>query len=150
MDMVKKCLWIGGLLHLVVLLCCKTATASPEGINIYKDILRGKNEEDEFAVIVNEEIMPKLAFFRTPLYSLPDINGGEVLGKRTVNKYKNMMLNKDDVDDHEQSKEAAPFSFPRVTPKRSPGAILSWAIPAANRVRLVNTYRPPGIDRPAA
>lgn len=49
------------------------------------------------------------------------------------------MLNKDAPevlaeDREEPSKGTSRIFFSRITPKRNPGAILSWAIPAANRV----------------
>uniref|UniRef100_A0A1Q3G5B7 Putative conserved secreted protein n=1 Tax=Culex tarsalis TaxID=7177 RepID=A0A1Q3G5B7_CULTA len=153
-----KCFWIGaGLVQLVILQ--QVALAVPDGINIYKDILRVKNDEDDYAAMLSAEDFdePKLVFYRTPLDSFADVsmNGYD---KRTVNRYKNMMLNKDApdallVDDPLlQGKDASSrMYFPRVSTKRNPGAILSWAIPAANRVRVFNTnYRPPGINRPAA
>lgn len=156
-----KHFWIlgAGFFQLVVLLLCcqQTTLAAPDGINFYKDMLRGKNDEDEYAAMLSEEDFggPKLFFYRTPMNSLVDMSS-DGYEKRTVNKYKNMMLNKDAletlIEEREQGKETARFFFPRVTsPKRSPGAILSWAIPAANRVRVINTnYRPPGMNRPAA
>ncbi|XP_038114309.1 uncharacterized protein LOC119768046 isoform X2 [Culex quinquefasciatus] len=150
-----KYFWIGaGLLQLVVLVL-----GAPDGINIYKDMLRVKNDEDDYAAMLSAEDFdePKLVFYRTPLDSFSDVSMTGY-GKRTVNRYKNMMLNKDApdallLDDPLlQGKDVAGrMYFPRVSTKRSPGAILSWAIPAANRVRVFNTnYRPPGINRPAA
>ncbi|XP_058116547.1 uncharacterized protein LOC131288362 [Anopheles ziemanni] len=153
MELSKRCLCVA----VVQLLCALCAVESfPDGVNYYKDWLRGKNDEEMDAMIDDEPFeAPKLFFYRTPS-SFTELGMGEPYNKRTVNKYKNMMLNKDNldvplIDDVEQTKEATRFFFPRITPKRSPGAILSWAIPAANRVRVVSTnYRPPGINRPAA
>ncbi|XP_038114301.1 uncharacterized protein LOC119768046 isoform X1 [Culex quinquefasciatus] len=133
-----KYFWIGaGLLQLVVLVL-----GAPDGINIYKDMLRVKNDEDDYAAMLSAEDFdePKLVFYRTPLDSFSDVSMTGY-GKRTVNRYKNMMLNKDApdallLDDPLlQGKDVAGrMYFPRVSTKRSPGAILSWAIPAANRV----------------
>uniref|UniRef100_A0A8D8C062 (northern house mosquito) hypothetical protein n=1 Tax=Culex pipiens TaxID=7175 RepID=A0A8D8C062_CULPI len=143
-----KYFWIGvGLLQLVVLVL-----GAPDGINIYKDMLRVKNDEDDYAAMLSAE-----DFDEPKLDSFSDVSMTGY-GKRTVNRYKNMMLNKDApeallLDDPLlQGKDVAGrMYFPRVSTKRSPGAILSWAIPAANRVRVFNTnYRPPGINRPAA
>ncbi|XP_055586542.1 uncharacterized protein LOC129739157 [Uranotaenia lowii] len=158
-----KAIWIGGIFQLVLLLgLCMAighrALAAPEGINVYKDILRGKSDEDYYDGTISEEGEPKLFFFRTPVSSYAGLNLAdtfETYGKRTFNKYKNMMLNKDVpeilIEDPEEIKESAKFYIPRIMPKRTPGAILSWAIPAANRVRVISTnYRPPGINRPAA
>ncbi|XP_065076636.1 uncharacterized protein LOC135700143 [Ochlerotatus camptorhynchus] len=160
MEIGRKYLWIGGMLQLaVVLLSCQQSTlASPDGINFYKDWLRGKNEDEEYAAMMSAEELsePKLFFYRTPLSGFTDFNLNNAYDKRTFNKYKNMMLNKDapevlTEDREEPSKGTSRIFFSRITPKRDPGAILSWAIPAANRVRVINTnYRPPGINRPAA
>lgn len=157
MEINRTFLWIGGLLQLMVLSYCQPTTLpTPDSFSIYKDLLLDKTEEDFASMLSAEELgQPKLFFFRTPITTFSDVNFNDGYDKRTVNMYKNMMLNKDALDtlieDREESKEAARFTFPRVTPKRSPGAILSWAIPAANRVRVINTnYRPPGINRPAA
>ncbi|XP_055523534.1 uncharacterized protein LOC129717569 [Wyeomyia smithii] len=157
MEFNRIFLWIGGLLQLMVLAYCQPAAQpTPDKSNVYKDLLLGKTEEDFASMISVEELgQPKLLFFRTPITSFADVSLSDGYDKRTVNMYKNMMLNKDApetlIEDREQSKEAARFTFPRVAVKRSPGAILSWAIPAANRVRVINTnYRPPGMNRPAA
>ncbi|XP_053682219.1 uncharacterized protein LOC128732840 [Sabethes cyaneus] len=150
-------LWVGGLLQLMVLAYCQpTALPTPDGINMYKDLLLDKTEDFASMISAEELEQPKLFFFRTPITSFADVSLHNGYDKRThVNMYKNMMLNKDALetllDDREESKEAARFTFPRVALKRSPGAILSWAIPAANRVRVISTnYRPPGMNRPAA
>uniref|UniRef100_A0A182TYR5 Uncharacterized protein n=1 Tax=Anopheles melas TaxID=34690 RepID=A0A182TYR5_9DIPT len=126
MEVNKRCLWLFAF-QLFWFLCL--VESYPEGVNFYKDWLRNKNEDDVERMIAEDQ-------FEAPkLY---------------------MMLAKDNLDapltdDVEQTKEATRFYFPRITPKRSPGAILSWAIPAANRVRVISTnYRPPGINRPAA
>uniref|UniRef100_A0A182M2I5 Uncharacterized protein n=1 Tax=Anopheles culicifacies TaxID=139723 RepID=A0A182M2I5_9DIPT len=126
MEVSKRYLWLAAF-QLFWFMCL--VESYPDGANLYKDWLRGKNEEDVERMIAEDQ-------FEAPkLY---------------------MMLTKDSldvplIDDVEQTKEATRFFFPRVNPKRSPGAILSWAIPAANRVRVISTnYRPPGINRPAA
>ncbi|EAT40792.1 AAEL007493-PA [Aedes aegypti] len=161
MEIGRKYLWLGGLLQLVVLLSSyqQSALANPDGINFYKDWIRNKNEDEDYAAMLSEEEFsePKLFFYRTPVSPLIDYNLHYSFDKRTFNKYKNMMINKDapevllTEDREEPSKAMSRFSFPRITPKRSPGAILSWAIPAANRVRVIpNSYRPPAINRPAA
>ncbi|XP_062534064.1 uncharacterized protein LOC134203170 isoform X2 [Armigeres subalbatus] len=162
MEIGRKYLWLGGLLQLVVVLfsCNQTALANPNGINLFKDLLRNKNEDEDYGALANEEIFsePKLFFYRTPVSPLTDYHLYDSYDKRTFNKYKNMMINKDapevlmtDDRDEEPNKGAARIVFSRITPKRSPGAILSWAIPAANRVRVIpNSYRPPAINRPAA
>uniref|UniRef100_A0A182N447 Uncharacterized protein n=1 Tax=Anopheles dirus TaxID=7168 RepID=A0A182N447_9DIPT len=153
MEVTKRYLWLAAM-QILWFVCL--AESYPDGVNYYKDWLRGKNDDDAEQMIAEEQYeAPKLFFYRTPS-NLADLEVGEPLEKRTVNRYKNMMLNKDSldaplIDDVEQTKEATRFFFPRITPKRSPGAILSWAIPAANRVRVISTnYRPPGINRPAA
>uniref|UniRef100_A0A182Q464 Uncharacterized protein n=1 Tax=Anopheles farauti TaxID=69004 RepID=A0A182Q464_9DIPT len=126
MELTKRYLWLAAM-QMVWFICL--AESYPDGVNYYKDWLRGKNDEDVERMIGEDQ------FDAPKLY---------------------MMLNKDSldaplIDDVEQTKEATRFFFPRITPKRSPGAILSWAIPAANRVRVISTnYRPPGINRPAA
>lgn len=161
MEISRKYFWLGGLLQLVVLLLSwqQSASASPDGINLYKDWIRNKNEDEDYAAMLSEEDFaePKLFFYRTPVSPFTDYNINYPFDKRTFNKYKNMMINKDapevllTEEREEPNKGAARFSFPRITPKRSPGAILSWAIPAANRVRVIpNSYRPPAINRPAA
>ncbi|XP_052889578.1 uncharacterized protein LOC128297901 [Anopheles moucheti] len=153
MEVSKRYLWLAAF-QLFWFLCL--VESYPDGANFYKDWLRGRNEEDVERMIAEDQFeAPKLFFYRTPS-SYTDLGMGDPLEKRTVNRYKNMMLTKDSldvplIDDVEQTKEATRFFFPRVNPKRSPGAILSWAIPAANRVRVISTnYRPPGINRPAA
>ncbi|XP_050071407.1 uncharacterized protein LOC126559315 [Anopheles maculipalpis] len=153
MEVSKRCLWLAAF-QLFWFLCL--VESYPDGVNLYKDWLRGKNEDDIERMIAEDQFeAPRLFFYRTPS-SFTDLGMGEPLEKRTVNRYKNMMLNKDSLDvplmdDVEQTKEATRYFSPRITPKRSPGAILSWAIPAANRVRVISTnYRPPGINRPAA
>uniref|UniRef100_A0A182S5X4 Uncharacterized protein n=1 Tax=Anopheles maculatus TaxID=74869 RepID=A0A182S5X4_9DIPT len=175
MELSKRYLWLAAF-QLFWFMCL--VESYPDGVNLYKDWLRGKNEDDVERMIAEDQFeAPKLCkfyllwsiaiclqcvemclfsvYFRTPS-SFTDLGMGEPLEKRTVNRYKNMMLNKDSLDvplmdDVEQTKEATRYFSPRITPKRSPGAILSWAIPAANRVRVISTnYRPPGINRPAA
>ncbi|ETN58680.1 hypothetical protein AND_009742 [Anopheles darlingi] len=155
MELCKRYLWLAAF-QLLWSLCI--VECYPDGINFYKDLQRIKNDDELEGILTDEPVaLPRILYFRTPSSAFADI--ADLTGayeKRTVNKYKNMMLNKDSLDiplmdDVEQTKEATRFFFPRVTPKRSPGAILSWAIPAANRVRVVSTnYRPPGINRPAA
>uniref|UniRef100_A0A182JU16 Uncharacterized protein n=1 Tax=Anopheles christyi TaxID=43041 RepID=A0A182JU16_9DIPT len=150
MEVNKRYLWLVAF-QLVWFTCL--VESYPDGVNFYKgpyilthrdthlhrvtDWLRNKNEEDVERMIAEDQFeAPRLC--KTPS-SFTDLGMGEPLEKRTVNRYKNMMLTKDSldaplIDDAEQTKEATRFYFPRITPKRSPGAILSWAIPAANRV----------------
>ncbi|GAB0096550.1 uncharacterized protein DMENIID0001_120740 [Sergentomyia squamirostris] len=119
-----------------------------DGFNMYKDLLRGKNEE--FNEIGDDDggLTRVTYFYRTPAAAYPEYIG-ETFGKRG-NTFKNYMLNRDGAEGIDDVVSAASkIYFPRTIPKR--GALLSWAIPAANRVRIVNTsYRPPGINRPAA
>ncbi|XP_053680932.1 uncharacterized protein LOC128731815 [Anopheles nili] len=152
MEVNKRYLWLAAF-QLFWSLCL---VQSYDSANLYKDWLRVKNDEDIDRMFAEDQFdAPRLFFYRTS-DSFSDLGVGDPIEKRTVNRYKNMMLNKDSpdaplLDDVEQTKEATRFFFPRITPKRSPGAILSWAIPAANRVRVISTnYRPPGINRPAA
>ena len=46
------------------------------------------------------------------------------------------MINKDAIDDpiEDSGGSKGHMYIPRVTPKRQPGAILSWGLPSANRV----------------
>ncbi|XP_055676555.1 uncharacterized protein LOC129785911 isoform X2 [Lutzomyia longipalpis] len=111
-----------------------------DGFNLYKDFLRGKN--DEFNEI-GEEDGGGLAKVTSAGYSEL---GSDSLGKRS-NKFKNFMLNREGLEASDETPNINKFYFTRVLPKR--GALLSWAIPAANRVRI-GSYRPPGINRPAA
>ncbi|XP_058812169.1 uncharacterized protein LOC131676836 [Topomyia yanbarensis] len=141
MEIKRASLWLGGLLQLILLLYCQpTAQAASGGINLFKDMLRGKVDEDECPAMLSADDIGETKFFlcRAPASSFSDLNLNGFYEKRTVNKYKNMMINKDAIEalaeEPEQSKEASRFLFPRVAPKRTPGAILSWAIPAANRV----------------
>ncbi|XP_055697880.1 uncharacterized protein LOC129798647 [Phlebotomus papatasi] len=118
-----------------------------DGFNLYKDLLRGKNEE--FNEIGDDDggLTRVTYFYRTPAAAYSEF-GSEIFGKRS-NKFKNFMLNREGLEGSEDIGGTSKFYFPRTLPKR--GALLSWAIPAANRVRVVNTsYRPPGINRPAA
>ncbi|XP_052867433.1 uncharacterized protein LOC128273501 [Anopheles cruzii] len=154
MELCKRYLWLTAL-QLLWALCL--AECYPDNGNFYKDLQRIKNEDDFERMNADDPFGTlKLLYYRTQPSAFADLGIGEPNEKRTVNKYKNMMLTKDSLDiplmdDVEQAKEATRFFFPRVMPKRSPGAILSWAIPAANRVRVISTnYRPPGINRPAA
>ncbi|KXJ82202.1 uncharacterized protein LOC109400486 [Aedes albopictus] len=161
MEIRRKCFWLGGLVQLLVLVLSyqQSASARPDGINLYKDWIRNKNDDEDYATKLDEEDFtePKLSFYRTPVSSFYEYNSDYPFEKRTFNKYKNMMINKDapevllTEEREEPSKGAVRFGIPRITLKRSPGAILSWAIPAANRVRVIpNSYRPPAINRPAA
>ncbi|XP_058467316.1 uncharacterized protein LOC131440233 [Malaya genurostris] len=158
MEINRTSLLMGGLFQIILLLYRQpTALAASSGVDFYKDIIREQVDEDGCPTMFNTGELGDLKFFfcRTPISTFPDVNARDLYEKRTVNKYKNMMLNKDAIDtlaeEPEEHKEAARFMFPRVAPKRTPGAILSWAIPAANRVRVISTnYRPPGMNRPAA
>uniref|UniRef100_A0A1L8DBW1 Uncharacterized protein n=1 Tax=Nyssomyia neivai TaxID=330878 RepID=A0A1L8DBW1_9DIPT len=117
-----------------------------DGFNLYKDFLRGKN--DEFNEIGEDDSgIAKLSYFyRTPAAFSELVT--DPLGKR-ANKFKNFMLNRDGLEASADFADTNKIYLTRMIPKR--GALLSWAIPAANRVRIVNgSYRPPGINRPAA
>ncbi|XP_059610004.1 uncharacterized protein LOC132257208 [Phlebotomus argentipes] len=108
---------------------------SVDGFNLYKDLLRGKN--DEFNEISDDEngIARVIYFYRTPAATYTEFAkefDAEGLGKRS-SKYRNFMLNREGQDDPEDIVNPSKFYFPRTMPKR--GALLSWAIPAANRPR---------------
>uniref|UniRef100_A0A336MDC1 CSON015527 protein n=1 Tax=Culicoides sonorensis TaxID=179676 RepID=A0A336MDC1_CULSO len=125
---------------------------SAQGYNSYKDALRAKFDDDELTDIFSDDgVSDRVYFYRTPMVAYTDV--AEPFGKRTVNKFKNLMLNKDmdgSIPPEIEKEIVNRYYFPRTTPKR--GAILSWAIPAANRFsREMNiNYRPQVANRPAA
>ncbi|XP_063707273.1 uncharacterized protein LOC134836057 isoform X2 [Culicoides brevitarsis] len=126
--------------------------ANAYGYHSYKDALRAKFDDEDFMEMFSDDgISDRVYFYRTPMSAYADL--AEPFGKRTVNKFKNLMINKDMMEGEggvvDVQKEMSRSYFPRTTPKR--GAILSWALPAANRFREMNiNYRPTTSNRPAA